>query len=172
MASSVFSRTTRRRPMAPLFLPSRISLGLYGCWAHRKGWREGVLWTAPLCGEAKSKLCPELVSDEECLAGRPSLLYVNVAFLEVSLIDDLLYSPGWGGPQCIAGRLLARIGFHAAPRSPRHRRRRCLPSLVCGEKQFSTKEPQEAPRESQCVQRMFTPERKCNSSIAAAPKTS
>jgi hypothetical protein len=25
------------------------------------------------------------------------------------------------------------------------RRRRCLPSLVCGEKQFSTKEPQEAP---------------------------
>jgi hypothetical protein len=68
MASSVFSRTTRRRPMAPLFLPSRISLGLCGCWAHRKGWREGLLWTAPLCGEAKSKLCPELGSDVECSA--------------------------------------------------------------------------------------------------------
>src|SRR5260221_4242668 len=68
MASSVFSRTTRRRPTALLFLPSRISLGLYGCWAHRKGWREGLLWTAPLCGEAKSKLCPELVSDVECSA--------------------------------------------------------------------------------------------------------
>jgi hypothetical protein len=27
-------------------------------------------------------------------------------------------SPGLGGPRCIAGRLLARIGFHAAPRSP------------------------------------------------------
>jgi hypothetical protein len=26
----------------------------------------------------------------------------------------------------------------------------------------STKEPQKAPRESQCVQRLFTPERKCN----------
>ena len=56
------------RPIAPLFLPSRISLGLCGCWAHRKGWREGLLWTAPLCGEAKSKLCPELVSDVECSA--------------------------------------------------------------------------------------------------------
>jgi hypothetical protein len=22
------------------------------------GWTEGLLWTAPLCGEAKSKLCP------------------------------------------------------------------------------------------------------------------
>jgi hypothetical protein len=34
----------------------------------------------------------------------------------------------------------------------------------------STKEPQEAPRESQCVQRIFTPERKCNSPIPAAYK--
>ena len=56
-----------------LFLPSRTSLGLCGCCAHRKGWREGLLWTAPLCREAKSKLCPELVSDVECSAARPSL---------------------------------------------------------------------------------------------------
>src|SRR5258708_19127620 len=118
MASSVFSRTTRRRPTALLFLPSRISLGLYGCWAHRKGWRGGLLWTAPLRGEAKSKLCPELVSDVECSAARPSLACVNFAFFEVSLIDDVLYSPDWSGPRCIAGRLLTRIGFHAAPRSP------------------------------------------------------
>src|SRR5258708_28875351 len=109
MVSSAFSRTTRRRPTAPLFLPSRTSLGLYGCWAHRKGWREGLLWTAPLCGGAKSKLCPELVSDGECSAGRPSLVYVNFAFFEVSLIDDLLYSPGLGVPECIDRRLFGRI---------------------------------------------------------------
>ena len=68
MASSVSSHTTRRKPTARLFLPSRTLLGLCGCCAHRKGWREGLLWTAPLCGEAKSKLCPELVSDVECSA--------------------------------------------------------------------------------------------------------
>jgi len=32
----------------------------------------------------------------------------------------------------------------------------------------STKEPQEAPRESQCVQRIFTVERRCTWSIPAA----
>ncbi len=30
------------------------------------------------------------------------------------------------------------------------------------EKQFSTKEPQDSPRESQCVKRIFPLERKCN----------
>jgi hypothetical protein len=155
MASSVFSRTTRRRPTARLLLPSRTSLGLCGCWAHRKGWREGLLGTPSLCGEAKSKLCPELVSDGDCSAARPSLAYANFAFFEVSLIDDVLYSPGWGGPRRIAGRLLARVGFHAAPRSPRHRQRRCLPSLALRKAVFyqrtagssSAKESQEAPRE-------------------------
>ena len=34
----------------------------------------------------------------------------------------------------------------------------------------STKEPQEAPRGAQCVQRIFTPERKCNCPIPAAYK--
>src|SRR5260370_41176829 len=118
MVSSAFSRTTRRRPTARLFLPSRTSLGLCGCCAHRKGWKEGLLRTAPLCGEAKSKLCPELVSDVEWSAGRPSLAYVNFAFFEGSLIDDLLYSPGRGGPQYMPDRLLARMVFHDAPRTP------------------------------------------------------
>src|SRR5260221_11095487 len=112
MASSVFSRTTRRRPTAPLFLPLRISLGLYGCWAHRKGWREGLLWTAPLCGEAKSKLCPELVSDVECSAAP---------------------EPGAGKFRFSRGTEFVGLGDDAA-------------SLLWScEKQFSTKELQEAP---------------------------
>src|SRR5258708_19360821 len=108
MVSSAFSRTTRRRPTARLFLPSRTSLGLCGCCAHRKGWKEGLLRTAPLCGEAKSKLCPELVSDVECSAGRPSLVYVNFSFFDVSLIDDLLHSPAWRGPPSLPGHLFPR----------------------------------------------------------------
>jgi hypothetical protein len=35
----------------------------------------------------------------------------------------------------------------------------------------STKEPQEAPRESQCVQRIFTPERRCNCQIPTVHKS-
>jgi hypothetical protein len=126
----------------------------------------------------KVKLCPELVSDVECAAARPSLAYLNFAFFEVSLIDDVLYSPGWAGPRCIAGRLLARIGFHAAPRSPRHRQRRCLPSLVLRKAVFyqrtagssSAKEPQEAPRESQRVRRIFPLDRRGNRSVPARTK--
>jgi hypothetical protein len=43
-------------------------VGLVWLRAHRKARRKGLLWTAPLCGEAKSKLCPEHVSDVECSA--------------------------------------------------------------------------------------------------------
>jgi len=36
---------------------------------------------------------------------------------------------------------------------------------------FLLKEPQEAPRESQSVQRIFTPERRCNCPIPSAHKS-
>src|SRR5258708_36607500 len=143
MASSVFSRTTRRRPTALLFLPSRISLGLYGCWAHRKGWREGLLWTAPLCGEAKSKLCPELVSDVECSAAP---------------------EPGVGKFRFSRGTEFVGLGDDDAPFFGLMRKA-VFYQRTAGSS--STKEPQEAPRESQCVQRIFPLERRCNRSLPA-----
>jgi hypothetical protein len=87
-------------------------VGLVWLLAHRKGWRESLLWAAPLCGEAKSKLCSELVSDVECSAAP---------------------EPGVGKFCFSRGTEFAGLGDDDA-------------SLLWScEKQFSTKELQEAP---------------------------